>query len=66
MLSLSVIKIGGNLIDSTTELDHFLGEFAKLSGPKILVHGGGQIATKIGERLGIVSQYRDEIGRAHV
>ncbi|MFM7839500.1 MAG: acetylglutamate kinase, partial [Chitinophagaceae bacterium] len=44
---------------SATELDHFLKEFAQLSGAKILVHGGGQIATKIGEGLGIVSQYRD-------
>ena len=51
--ALSVIKIGGNVIENSTELAHFLTRFNQVSGPKILVHGGGKKATRLGERLGI-------------
>lgn len=57
MKKLFVIKIGGNVIDEEVRLQSFIGTFASLSFPKILVHGGGKIATKIGERLGIQSAY---------
>ncbi|WP_428235475.1 acetylglutamate kinase [Gracilimonas sp.] len=53
MKSLKVIKIGGKVIDDDQKLDHFLNDFASVKGPKILIHGGGSIATKMGERLGI-------------
>ncbi len=52
-----VIKIGGNVIDNETALDSFLKTFAAVEGKKILIHGGGKIATKIGEQLGIKSNY---------
>ncbi len=57
--ALFVIKIGGNIIDDETKLSSFLQLFAAIEGKKILVHGGGKVATKIGESLGIESRYVD-------
>jgi acetylglutamate kinase len=54
---LFVIKIGGNVIDDAAALQSFLTDFASIKAKKILVHGGGKIATKIGEQLGIQSNY---------
>lgn len=48
-----IIKIGGNILDNPSRLSSFLADFAKLKGPKLLVHGGGKIASAIGEKLGI-------------
>lgn len=48
-----VYKIGGNVIDDPPALTCFLQEFAALPGRKILVHGGGKEATRLGRRLGI-------------
>ena len=59
MDKLIVIKIGGNIIDDETKLSSFLKSFATVSGKKILVHGGGKVATKIGDTLGIESKYVD-------
>ena len=56
---LFIIKIGGNVIDDSTKLDSFLKEFSAITSKKILVHGGGKIATAIGEKLGIQSKYID-------
>jgi len=56
MNPLYVIKIGGNVIDEPLKLDTFLKDFAELEGFKILIHGGGKIATKLSEDLGITSQ----------
>ncbi len=52
-----VIKIGGNVIDDDAALQTFLKDFANADAKKILVHGGGKIATKIGDQLGIESKY---------
>jgi acetylglutamate kinase len=57
MEKLFVIKIGGNVIDSDEALQSFLKDFAAVKGKKILVHGGGKIATRIGDKLGIQSNY---------
>ncbi len=57
METLLVIKIGGHVVDREESLEDFLGTFAALQRPRILVHGGGKIATRVGERLGIVSHY---------
>ncbi|MBD0293925.1 MAG: acetylglutamate kinase [Flavisolibacter sp.] len=54
---LFIIKIGGNIIDSENALSSFLNDFASISSKKILVHGGGKLATKLGEQLGIPSNY---------
>jgi acetylglutamate kinase len=53
MDTLTVIKIGGNVIDDATALQRFLSAFASLAGPKILIHGGGKIATQVADKLGI-------------
>lgn len=53
MSSLKVIKIGGKVIDDDQKLDAFLKAFVSIEEPKVLVHGGGSIASKMGERLGI-------------
>jgi len=59
MDKLTVIKIGGNIIDDEAKLSSFLKSFATISGKKILVHGGGKVATKIGDTIGIESKYVD-------
>ncbi|WP_339707043.1 acetylglutamate kinase [uncultured Kriegella sp.] len=53
---LSIVKIGGNVIEKKTELSKFLTIFSKIEGQKILVHGGGKLATELGKKLGIESQ----------
>lgn len=54
--SLSIVKIGGNVIENTAELNRFLTLFSALEGPKILVHGGGKLATTLASKLGIASK----------
>lgn len=51
--TLSVVKIGGNVIEEEAALSEFLDLFSKLPSPAILVHGGGKRATTIGAQLGI-------------
>lgn len=50
---LSVVKIGGNIIEDVQGLSHLLELFSKMDGHKILVHGGGKKATEIANKLGI-------------
>lgn len=50
---LSIIKIGGNIIEDEKRLSHLLELFSQMDGLKILVHGGGKKATEIGNKLGI-------------
>jgi acetylglutamate kinase len=57
MNKLYIIKIGGNVLDDENTLNQFLKDFASIQAPKILIHGGGKIATKIGEKLNIESRY---------
>lgn len=54
--ALSIVKIGGNVIENSGELDNFLKLFSTLNSPKILVHGGGKKATDLGHKLGIESK----------
>lgn len=54
--TLSIIKIGGNIIDNPVELAQFLIDFSKIEGYKILVHGGGKSATKMAKSIGLVPQ----------
>lgn len=56
MKQLTIIKIGGNVIDNETLLKKFISDFTMLKGLKILVHGGGKIATQLSEKLGIESK----------
>ena len=57
MEKLTVVKIGGNVIDDSVRLQEFLEIFGRVAGYKILVHGGGKVATDIGSKLGIQSNY---------
>jgi len=57
--SLYIIKIGGNVIDNDQSLYSFLKAFSSVTQKKILVHGGGKIATAVGDKLGIQSNYID-------
>ena len=52
-VTLFVVKIGGNIIDDDARLDEFLRLFAALPGAKILIHGGGKLATELAESLGV-------------
>lgn len=58
-MKLYVIKIGGNVIDNPQALEFFLSDFAAIKGNKILVHGGGKVATEISKGLGIEAQMVD-------
>jgi acetylglutamate kinase len=59
MQKLTIVKIGGNVIDHSENLHHFLNDFTKLEGPKILIHGGGKIATEMSKSLGIEAKMVD-------
>ena len=59
METLHVIKIGGNIIDDEAKLAAFLKSFAAIPGKKILVHGGGKLATRMAERMSIPQQMVD-------
>ena len=52
---IKVVKIGGNIVDNPDALARFLRDFTALEGRKILVHGGGKEATRLGARLEIPS-----------
>ncbi|HXB42022.1 MAG TPA: acetylglutamate kinase, partial [Bacteroidia bacterium] len=53
MKNLYIIKIGGNILDNEISLERFLTDFVQLKGLKILVHGGGKLATELSARLNI-------------
>jgi len=59
MDKLFVIKIGGNIIDDETKLSSFLQSFSAIPEKKILVHGGGKLATQLAEKLGIEQRLID-------
>ena len=58
-MKLKVVKIGGKLIDDASRLEKFLSAFARLEGNKILVHGGGSMASRLSLKLGIEPQMVD-------
>ena len=51
-----VVKIGGNIIDNASALKSFLKVFASISGPKILIHGGGKLATEMANKMNVPQQ----------
>ena len=56
---ISIVKIGGNIIEDENALKQFLQLFSKLAGKKILIHGGGKRATQFASKLGIASKMVD-------
>lgn len=51
--TINIIKIGGKIAENEQQLAAFLKDFNDLKGAKILVHGGGVIASAIGKKLGL-------------
>lgn len=56
MDKLYIIKIGGNIIDDEKKLSSFLKDFSSIEGNKILVHGGGKLATKMAALMNVPQQ----------
>lgn len=56
MEKLTVIKVGGKIVEDDNTLAQLLKDFGQVEGKKVLVHGGGRSATKIAAQLGIESQ----------
>jgi len=59
MDKLYIIKIGGNIIDDEAKLSSFLKDFASVKGNKIMVHGGGKLATRMAEQMKVPQQLLD-------
>lgn len=53
MARLTLVKVGGGIVEDAASLSNLLDKFARIEGLKVLVHGGGRSATKIAEQLGI-------------
>lgn len=53
MKELTVIKIGGNIVDMPSALEVFLKDFSNYPNPKILIHGGGALASDLSAKMGI-------------
>ncbi|MCF6357222.1 MAG: acetylglutamate kinase [Draconibacterium sp.] len=56
---LTIIKVGGKVVEEPESLNALLDQFKKVSGYKILVHGGGRTATEIANKLGIETKMVD-------
>lgn len=56
---LTIIKVGGKVVEEPESLNALLDQFDKISGNKILVHGGGRTATEIAGKLGIETKMVD-------
>ncbi|MDR1675387.1 MAG: acetylglutamate kinase [Tannerella sp.] len=59
MEKLTVVKAGGKIVEEDASLDRLLADFSTIKGHKILVHGGGRLATKLAKQLGIESRMID-------
>ncbi|WP_372750981.1 acetylglutamate kinase [Labilibaculum sp.] len=59
MIDLTVVKVGGNVIDDPEKLKDFLDSFANLSGKIVLVHGGGKLASDLAGQLGVKTKMID-------
>jgi acetylglutamate kinase len=59
MEKLTIVKVGGKIVEEADSLQQLLQDFAHIKGHKVLVHGGGRSATTIASRLGIESKMVD-------
>lgn len=57
--TITIVKIGGQIIDHEANLSRFIDQFVALPGKKILVHGGGKLATSLADKLGVQQQMID-------
>ena len=56
---LTIIKVGGKIVENPASLNALLHDFSKVEGRKLLVHGGGRSATQMAERLGVETKMVD-------
>ena len=63
-MKVTVVKIGGNIVDNPAALELFLKNFQKLEGPKVLIHGGGAIASQLSKKLGL--EVKMHTGRQYI
>ena len=59
MEKLTIVKVGGKIVEEEASLNALLDRFARIEGRKLLVHGGGRSATAIASRLGIETKMID-------
>ena len=59
MEKITVVKVGGKIVEDEQSLNQLLTDFNTIEGKKILVHGGGRSATKLAERLGVETKMID-------
>jgi len=59
MEKLTLIKVGGKILEEEESLNRLLADFAQIEGYKVLVHGGGRLATSLAAQLGIESKMID-------
>lgn len=59
MEKLTVVKVGGKVVEDPASLEKLLSDFSKIEGKKILIHGGGKTASNISEKLGITPKMVD-------
>ncbi|MCE1197879.1 MAG: acetylglutamate kinase [Marinilabiliales bacterium] len=57
--NLTIVKVGGNVVEEEASLKSLLKDFSRIAGNKILVHGGGKTATILSEKLGIEAKKVD-------
>lgn len=50
---LTIVKVGGKIVEDATALSNFIQQFKQVASPKILVHGGGRSATQMANKLGL-------------
>lgn len=55
-MTLTLVKVGGGIVENADSLNSLLDKFARIDGLKVLVHGGGRSATRIAEQLGLPQQ----------
>ena len=56
MEKVTIVKVGGAIVEDSEQLAQLLKDFAAIPGKKVLVHGGGRRATKVAAALGIESK----------
>ncbi len=59
MSNLTIVKVGGKIVEEPDTLAALIADFARIDGPKLLVHGGGRSATRIASQLGIEQKMVD-------
>lgn len=59
MNKLTLVKVGGKVVEEAASLHDFLLRFSKIEGLKVLIHGGGRSATAMASRLGLEAKMVD-------